>query len=41
MFENKVSRRIFGPKEVKEQGSGGNYLRRKFIIYTLHIVLLK
>jgi hypothetical protein len=39
VFENKVLRRIFGPKRAKEQGSGENYKMRNLIICTPHRIL--
>jgi len=41
VFENRVLRRIFGPKrdEVTEQGSGENYIMRKLMIWTPHQIV--
>jgi hypothetical protein len=39
MFENKVLRRIFGPKRVKGTGNGENYIMRSLMNRTLHPVL--
>jgi hypothetical protein len=36
--ENRVLRRIFGPKRARLQGSGENYIMRKLMISTLHSV---
>jgi hypothetical protein len=38
VFENRVLRRIFGPKreEEAEQGSGEDYIKRSFMICTPH-----
>jgi hypothetical protein len=39
VFENKVLKRIFGPKK-EEQGDGENYNIRSFLICTFHQILL-
>jgi len=36
VFENRVLRRIFGPKRDKVTGSGVNYIMRNFMICTAH-----
>jgi hypothetical protein len=41
VFENRVLRRIFGPKEDEVTGGGEYFLTRNFVICTLHEVLLK
>jgi hypothetical protein len=38
MFENRLLRRIFGPKRVKRREGGENCITRSFIICTLHQV---
>jgi hypothetical protein len=35
-FENRVLRRIFGPKRDEARGSGEAYITRSFIFYTPH-----
>jgi len=35
MFENRVLRRIFGPKRDKRKGSGENYIMRSLMIVLL------
>jgi hypothetical protein len=37
VFENRVLRRIFGPK--RKEGSGGNYIIRNLMICTAHPIL--
>jgi len=37
VFENRVLRRIFGPR--RDEGSGGNYIIRRLIICTAHPIL--
>jgi len=37
VFENRVLRRIFGPK--RDEGSGGNYIMRNLMICTAHLML--
>jgi hypothetical protein len=39
VFENRVLRRIFGPK--REKMAGGHCIMRSFITYMLHQILLK
>jgi hypothetical protein len=39
VFENRVLRRIFGPKRDKEKGTGENYIMRSLIICTSHQIL--
>jgi hypothetical protein len=39
MFENRVLRRIFGPKRVEGTGYGENYIMRSLMNRTLHPVL--
>jgi len=34
VFENRVLRRIFGPKRVEVTGSGENYIMRSFMIFS-------
>jgi hypothetical protein len=36
VFENKVLRRIFGPKRDEEQESGEDYITRSFMLCTPH-----
>jgi hypothetical protein len=40
-FENRVLRRIFGPKRMKEQDGVENYIMRGSIACTLHQILLE
>jgi hypothetical protein len=35
VFENRVRRRIFGPKRYKVMGNGGNCITKSFVICTL------
>jgi len=37
--ENRVLRKIFGPKRDNVQGSGENYIMRSFMICTSHQIL--
>jgi hypothetical protein len=39
VFENRMLRRIFGPKREEVKGSGENYKMRSLIIYTPHQLL--
>jgi hypothetical protein len=39
VFENKVLRRLFGPKRGKVRGSGENYIMRSLLIFTPHPLL--
>ena len=39
VLENRVFRRIFGPKRDKVKGSGGNYIMRNLMICTAHPTL--
>jgi len=39
MFENRVLRRIFGPKRNEVTTSGGNYIMRNLMICTAHPIL--
>jgi len=39
VFENRVMRRIFGPKRQRQQGNGGNYIMRSLMICTPHQIL--
>jgi hypothetical protein len=41
VFENRELRRIFGPKERKQQEAGEKYIMRSFIICTLHQIVLR
>jgi hypothetical protein len=41
VFENRVLRRIFGPKRGEVTGSRGKYIMRSFMIYTLHQMLFR
>jgi hypothetical protein len=38
-FENRVLRRIFGPKRDEVKGSGENYIMRSFMSCTHHPIL--
>jgi len=40
VFENRVLRKIFGPKREEETGSGENYITMSFMICTAHQILL-
>ena len=35
-FENRVLRRLFGPKRDEVTGSGEDYITRSFMLFTLH-----
>jgi hypothetical protein len=39
VFENRVLKRIFGPKRDEVRGSGENYIRKKLVICTPHQTL--
>jgi len=39
VFENRVLRRIFGPKRDEIQGSGEDYIMKSLIICPLHRIL--
>ena len=39
VFENRVLRRIFGPKRDEVKGSGENYIMRGLMICTAHQIL--
>jgi hypothetical protein len=39
VFENRVLRRIFGPKSDEVTGSGENYIMRSLMICTAHHIL--
>ena len=39
VFENRVSRRVFGPKRDEEQGNGENYIMRSLGIFTPYPIL--
>ena len=41
VFENRVLRRIFGPKREEAQGSGEDYITRSFMICTPHHILFE
>jgi hypothetical protein len=41
VFENRVLRRIFGPKGEEVTGDGENYIMRSFIICTVNQILLE
>jgi hypothetical protein len=40
MFENRVFRRIFGPKGMKLRKAEGNCIMRSSVVCTLHQILL-
>jgi hypothetical protein len=40
VFENRVLRRVFGPKKDELTGSGENYIMRSLIICTAHRILV-
>jgi hypothetical protein len=40
VFENRVLRRIFGPRREEVTGKGEHYVMKIFIIYTLLHILL-
>jgi hypothetical protein len=39
VFENRVLRRVFGPKRDEEQGNGENYIMRSLVICTPYPIL--
>ena len=39
VFENRVLRRMFGPKRDEVTGGGGDYIRGCFVISTVHQLL--
>jgi hypothetical protein len=39
VFENRVLRRIFGPRRDEVTGKGGNFTRRNLMICTAHQIL--
>jgi hypothetical protein len=39
VFENRVLRRIFGPRREEVTGNGENYITRSFMICTPHQIL--
>jgi hypothetical protein len=41
VFENRVLRRIFGPKRNKVTGSGENYITRSLMICTAHKIFFE
>jgi hypothetical protein len=41
VFENRVLKRIFGPKREEVAGSGEDCIMRSFITCTLHKILLR
>jgi hypothetical protein len=41
VFENRVLRRIFGPETYEVTEVGGNFVKRSFIICTLHQIILR
>ena len=41
VFENRVLRRIFGPKKDEVTGSGENYIMRSLMICTPHPILFR
>jgi hypothetical protein len=41
MFENRVLRRIFGPKRNEVRGDGGNSILRNLMICTANPLLVK
>jgi hypothetical protein len=41
VFENRVLRKIFGPKGDEVQGSGENYVKRSFMISGPHQILFR
>jgi hypothetical protein len=41
LFEDRVLRRIFGPKGDKERGECENYIIRSFMICTPHHILVE
>jgi len=38
VFENRVLRRVFGPKRDEVTGNGENYIMRSLVFYTAHPV---
>jgi hypothetical protein len=41
VFENRVLRRIFGPKSHEVTGSGENYIMRSLMVCTPHSILFE
>jgi hypothetical protein len=41
VFENRVLRKIFGPKRDEVQGNGKNYTINSLMIYTPHPILFE
>jgi hypothetical protein len=41
VFENRVLRRIFGPKRDEVTGNGENYIMRSLIFFTPHPLLCR
>ena len=39
MFENRVLKRVFGPKRDEVAGNGENYIMRSLVICTPHLIL--
>jgi hypothetical protein len=39
LFENRVQRKIFGPKRDDVTGSGGNYITESLMTCTAHTIL--
>ena len=39
VFENRVLRRVFGPKRDEVTGNGGNYIMRSLVICTPYAIL--
>jgi hypothetical protein len=36
MFENRMLKKMFGPRRDKVTGSGGNYIRKRLLMCTAH-----
>jgi hypothetical protein len=41
VFQNRVVRRIFGPKRNEVKGSGENYIMRSLMIFTPHPIFFR
>jgi hypothetical protein len=41
VFENRVLRRIFGPKRDEVRGEGETYIMRSLMIYASHSILFE
>jgi hypothetical protein len=39
VFESRMARSIFGSKEMKKQEGGKNYVSKRFLMSTFHVLL--